>query len=135
MRILIIDDYRESAQANKLLLEALGHEAIVAYDGASGIETALTAAPDAVLMDLYMPGLDGLETCRRLRALPALRSTIIVGLTGACEDETLRHARAAGFDLVVSKPVSIISLRQTLEALVAGRGATKSNVPGPASAQ
>jgi CheY-like chemotaxis protein len=123
VRILIIDDYRESAQANKLLLEAVGHEAIVASDGAAGIETARTAPPDAVLLDLYMPGVDGFETCRRLRALPALRSTVIIALTGACEEETRRRAHQAGFDLVMAKPVSLVDIQQTIEALAARRSA------------
>ncbi len=121
MKILIVDDYQESAQASKLLLELAGHEAIVAGDGASGVEAARTAAPDAVLLDLHMPGLDGFETCRRLRAPPTMRSTVIIALTGDSDEDTRRRARQAGFDLVMAKPISIVGIQQALEALAARR--------------
>ena len=121
MRILVVDDHRDSARVSKILLGLLGHEAVVAYDGMSAVEIARVRPPEAVLLDVRMPGIDGYETCRRMRALPALRMVPIIALTGATQSDVNQRAQEAGFDLVLGKPVQMQGLQQTLEALVAAR--------------
>ena len=121
MKILVVDDHRESARACQLLLGFLGHEATVAYDGVAAVESARATLPDAVLLDIRMPGIDGYETCRQMRALPALQGVSIIAVTGVSGGDLEQRAREAGFDLVVEKPFRVRGLQQTLAALVAGR--------------
>ena len=132
VRILVVDDHRESARATRLLLELMGHEATLSYDGTSAIDHARTVVPDAVLLDGHMPGIDGYETCRRLRALAPLRTAVIIALTGASDEGVMALAREAGFDLAVSKPFKIEEIQQALE-LLAGAGPEREAIRRSAS--
>jgi PAS domain S-box-containing protein len=106
-RVLVIDDNEDAAISMAMLLRAMGAEVRAAYDGARGIETFESFLPGLVFLDLGMPGIDGFETARRLRAIPAGRSATIVALTGWGGEETRRQTREAGFDLHMTKPASL----------------------------
>lgn len=101
MRILIVDDYPGSAFITGRLLKHLGYEIELANDGLSGVEKARTTKPDAILLDLNMPGMDGYETCKRMRL--SLKGTLILAFTGVDNDEIKQRAKEAGFDDVVLK--------------------------------
>ncbi|MFO0899196.1 MAG: ATP-binding protein [Pirellulales bacterium] len=115
-RILVVDDLRASADTLVKVLECLGQEAFQAYDGPSAIKAAHALHPDLILLDIAMPALDGYEVARRLRASPDLEGTTLVALTGYGQPDDKRQAAAAGFDLHLTKPADLRSLRELLAA-------------------
>ncbi len=82
VRLLVVDDNVDSANSLAMLLRLQGLQVLVAHDGATAIEIAERERPDAIFLDLGMPELDGYEVARRLRAIPELRSTHLIALTG-----------------------------------------------------
>jgi PAS domain S-box-containing protein len=117
-RVLVVDDNRDAAAALELLVKSLGHETCVVFDGAQALEKAGEFRPDVVFLDIGMPGLDGYEVARQLRALKKgpLR---IVAVTGWGQDADKRRSHEAGFDLHLVKPVDVVDLAKALS----GRGA------------
>ena len=80
-RILVADDQPENIQLVGVTLGRLGHEIVPATDGATAIKRVKLKAPDLILLDLLMPGIDGLETCRRLRATPEGKDSPVIFLS------------------------------------------------------
>ena len=113
-RVLVVDDHRDSTETMALLLEALGHEARVANDGASALRAVDAYPPDLILLDLGLPDLDGFEVAQLLRLRPGGDAFRIVALTGWGQPEDRERSRAAGFDQHFVKPLS----RDALETLV-----------------
>ena len=114
-RVLVIDDNLDAADTTGMLVEALGGSVAVAYDGETGIERAVAFQPHVVLLDLGMPGIDGYETCRRIRR--ALGSQVfMVALTGWGQEQDKDEALRAGFDAHLTKPADPAALAQLLEA-------------------
>jgi DNA-binding NarL/FixJ family response regulator len=103
--VLVVDDVPGSLGALVLDLETDGCTVLVAGDGASALEQLDQATPDAILMDAVMPGLDGFETCRRIKARPEWSHIPVIFMTGLTEtDHVVRGFEAGGVDYVV-KPV------------------------------
>ena len=119
-RVVVIDDNEDSANVMAMFVSALGCEFRVAYDGESGLVQVLEFRPDAVLLDIGMPGIDGYETCRRIRK--ALGSTVVVvAMTGWGQEQDKETTRRAGFDAHLTKPVDPAVLERVLaEARPAG---------------
>lgn len=117
LRILLVDDNRDAADSLGMLLETLGAEVKVVYDGPAGLEALDAFKPRAVLLDLGMPGMDGYETARLLRLSPSGRETTLIALTGWGQDEDQRRTRQAGFDHHLVKPVDIAELQAVLSSL------------------
>ncbi|HET6575809.1 MAG TPA: ATP-binding protein [Fimbriiglobus sp.] len=113
-KVLVIDDNRDGADSLAAVLRAMGCEVRVAYDGPTGLEEAARFKPDAVVCDIGMPGLSGLEVARRLRADPALRGARLIALTGWGHDDDRRRSREAGFDRHLTKPVDPAELHKAL---------------------
>lgn len=113
-RVLLVDDYVSAVRSMRTLLEMLGYDVAVAYDGKRALERARLCPPDVALLDLALPKIDGLSLARQLRADPTFAHTVLVCLTGWGCDEDREHALAAGFDHVLVKPVRI----ETVEALI-----------------
>jgi PAS domain S-box-containing protein len=113
-RILVVDDNRDAADSLGMLLELDGALVQVVYDGRSALAAARARRPDAVLLDLGMPGMDGYEVARQLRADEALQGLRIVALTGWGQQADRERTRAAGFDHHLTKPVDIQALVQWL---------------------
>jgi DNA-binding NarL/FixJ family response regulator len=104
-RVLVVDDTPDTLALLTDALEEAGMTVLVALDGASAIERAQRVAPDVILLDAVMPGLDGFETCRRLKALPAVASIPVIFMTGLTETEhVVRGFQAGGVDYV-TKPI------------------------------
>jgi PAS domain S-box-containing protein len=113
-RVLVVDDNLDAAAALKLLLESLGHATCVAGDGAQALKMASEFRPDVVLLDIGMPGIDGYEVARRLRALKRDVPLRIVAVTGWGQDADRERSREAGFDLHLVKPVEVNDLARVL---------------------
>ncbi len=113
-RILVIEDSDDNRAALKAALEQLGHEVLDSMDGITGAETAIQRAPEVVLVDIGLPGLDGYEVARRIRAARGSR-VLLVALTGYGQPEDRRSALAAGFDVHLTKPVELEALATVIE--------------------
>jgi PAS domain S-box-containing protein len=114
-RVLIVDDNADGANSLGSLLAFLGHDTAMEYDGQSALERAEAFAADVILLDLGMPGLDGFEICRRLRASDLLHRPLIVAMTGWGREEDRARTAAAGFDAHLVKPVDLATLSRLLE--------------------
>jgi CheY-like chemotaxis protein len=117
LRVLVIEDNRDTADMLCLLLEAGGHEVAVAYTGPEGVRAALALRPDAVLCDIGLPGLDGWGVARALRADPATADTHLIAVTSYGEDNDRQRSLDAGFDLHLVKPVDPADLLGLLTRL------------------
>jgi PAS domain S-box-containing protein len=109
-RVLVVDDNEDSAATLAFLLRNDGHTVEVAHDGERAVQTAAAFRPDAVLLDIGMPGMNGLETCRALRSQEGGAGVLIAALTGWGQEEDQRKSHGAGFDAHLVKPVALADL-------------------------
>jgi PAS domain S-box-containing protein len=113
--ILVVDDNRDAANSLARLLTILCRQEVrVAYDGPSALEAAASFRPEVVLLDIGLPGMDGYEVARKLRARPELDGTLLVALTGWGQDEDRQRSKEAGFDRHLVKPVDPDALMRLL---------------------
>jgi CheY-like chemotaxis protein len=103
-RVMVVDDNHDSADTMAELIRIWGHDVRTANDGPSALECARGFHPQVVLLDVGLPGMDGYELARRLRA-EGLAGTLLVSVTGYGQDEDRRRAEEAGFDHHLTKPV------------------------------
>jgi two-component system, OmpR family, phosphate regulon response regulator PhoB len=116
-RILIIEDERGLTEVLTYNLRREGYETIVAHDGQEGLRKAQMQLPDLILLDLMLPGLDGLEVCRQLRAGELTRHVPILMLTAKTEETDQVVGFSLGADDYVTKPFSVKVLLQRIKAL------------------
>jgi len=109
-KVLIIDDNTDAADSLGALLRDSGFTCASALDGPSGLNTVTSFDPDVILLDLGLPGLDGYEVARRIRALPDGDRYLIIAITGYGEDRDRRRSSEAGFDAHLVKPVELEQL-------------------------
>ncbi len=109
-RILIADDNRDAATSLATMLQLLGNETRVAYDGLEAVQEAEAFRPDVILLDIGMPKLSGYDAARRIRQQPWGTGPLVVAITGWGQEEDKRQARAAGFDHHLTKPVDPAAL-------------------------
>jgi CheY-like chemotaxis protein len=120
--ILIIEDNADARDALRVLLELEGHAVDLAGEGQEAVEMARTKDPDIALVDIGLPGIDGYEVARRVRARDAHRP-VLIALTGYGQPEDRRRATEAGFDDLLVKPVDPTALANLLATLeIPGRG-------------
>ena len=105
-RVLIVDDNKDAAASLAEFLELEGHQTWVAHDGLKAIEIAKATELDVVLMDLGMPGLDGIETAKRMRAFPGCERLRMAALTGWGQESDRARTREAGFEWHLVKPIN-----------------------------
>lgn len=115
-RILVVDDNVDAADTLAMLLRLLGAEVEIARDGPGALAMHAAFRPEVVLLDIGLPGMDGLEVARRIRAEHGRDQVVLIALTGWGQEEDLRRSREAGMDHHLVKPVSF----DTLERLLAG---------------
>jgi CheY-like chemotaxis protein len=108
--ILIVDDNPANLKLARLLLTAEGHDARTAPDAEQAMKLLETFRPKLILMDIQLPGMDGLELTRRLKANPQTSSIVIVALTAYAMRGDEEKARAAGCDGYIAKPIDINTL-------------------------
>jgi PAS domain S-box-containing protein len=116
-RVLVVDDNQDAAMTLATLLRMLGHDVEVAHDGAAAVSLATTFVPHVVFLDIGMPGMDGYEVARRLRAQPGMKAVVLAALTGWGQKEDRRRTSEAGFDHHLVKPLEIAALERVLSAL------------------
>jgi signal transduction histidine kinase len=114
LRVLLVDDNADGAFVLAELLRHSGHEVRTAANGPAALEAARCWRPQAVVLDIGLPGMDGYEVARRLRLLEGMAGALLVALTGYGRDEDRRHALEAGFNAHLVKPADPDELRQML---------------------
>lgn len=117
LRMLIVDDNRDSAESMGMLQELSGHETRVAHNGSDALVIASSFRPQVVLLDIGLPGMDGYEVARRLRAMPALEDTFLIALTGYGTEDDRTRALDSGFNEHLVKPADLNFLRTLLASL------------------
>jgi len=115
LTVLIVDDNVDAAETLGLLLATQGHEVVVEHEPLRALERARSVAPDVCLLDIGLPGIDGRELARRLRAQPETAGALLVAVTGYGQQQDRDEALAAGFQHHLVKPVDIDALLRVLE--------------------
>jgi len=110
LRVLVVDDNHDATETLQTLLESLGATVAAAGNGREALNRFEDFSPDAVLLDIGMPGMDGYEVARRIRALPAGNSTPLIAVTGWGQQEDIRRCFEAGFDHHLVKPLDVDKL-------------------------
>ncbi len=114
-KIVVVDDNEDGRFLLRCLCELRGHEVTEAADGLEGLARAIEVEPDIAFVDIGLPGIDGYEVARRIRARPEGTQPYLVALSGYSSSEHREKAFAAGFDEHIAKPMVI----EQLEAVVA----------------
>ena len=118
-RILVADDDEDIRMLVVMRLQHSGHDVAQAGDGASAVESCRNEAPDLVVLDLMMPGMNGLDACRTIRSDPALAKTPVILLTAKAQSSDVEAGLAAGADDYITKPFSPRDLAERVDALLA----------------
>ncbi len=116
-KVLVVDDEEPILELLRYNLEKQGYDVKIASDGFIGVELAKRFHPDLVLLDIMMPKMDGVETCRQLRAIPELQNTFIVFLTARSEEYSEVAAFDVGADDYITKPIKPRALMSRISAL------------------
>ncbi|MFQ6099154.1 MAG: PleD family two-component system response regulator [Armatimonadota bacterium] len=128
-RIMLVDDNRDLVLALRRYLEQEGFEVIPAYDGPEALEKAPAEQPDAIVLDVYMPQMNGKEVLRRLKSDPATRHIPVIMQTAASEPEDFEDTTIGGADAHLPKPCDppdlVLMLRGVLRAAEEERKARK----------
>ena len=103
-RVLVVDDNTDAADSLAMLLEAIGNDVRVAYDGEEAVDKALEFSPEVVLLDIGLPKMHGYDVAKRIRAEKGA-DVLLVAVTGWGNEEDRRRSRDAGFDYHFTKPV------------------------------
>lgn len=117
--ILIVDDNPANLKLARLLLEAEGHDARTAPDAEQAIKVLEGFAPKLILMDIQLPGMDGLELTRKLKSNPATQHIVIVALTAYAMRGDEQKASAAGCDGYIAKPIDVYTLPAMIARYIA----------------
>jgi two-component system CheB/CheR fusion protein len=114
LRVLVVDDNVDTARTLSLLLQGLGCMTQEVHDGPPVVETAKSFRPDAILLDIGLPGLDGYQIARLIRQTPELSHVRLIAVTGYGQQQDRQRSREAGFDEHLVKPVQLDSLIEIL---------------------
>ena len=117
LRIMVVDDNIDAAESLAQLLTLEGHGVLVAHDGPSALSQAQREHVDVFILDIGLPGMDGIELARRLRAMPAGASAMLIALTGYGQATDHQKSTNAGFDHHLVKPADLDALRVLLATL------------------
>jgi two-component system cell cycle response regulator DivK len=114
-KILVVEDNQDNREMVVKVLKFNGYEVIEAVDGEEGIEKAKTEAPALILLDIYLPKMDGYEVAKRLKADTGLKDIPVIALTAHAMKGNREQALAAGCDGYISKPIDIRELPKQIE--------------------
>ncbi len=117
-RVLIADDNRDGADSLALVVGSLGYDVRAVYSGADAVEAARHLSPHIVILDLGMPGMNGIESARHIRGLPGGRDLVLIALTGWGQERDRLLTAEAGFDAHLVKPIDPLMLRSLLHGFL-----------------
>ncbi|SAL77349.1 response regulator receiver protein [Caballeronia terrestris] len=117
-RVLVVDDYADTVNVTSMVLALDGFEAQVAYRGNAAVDAATRWQPQAVLLDICMPDMSGLEVAARLRAMTSTSETVLIAHSALASDADLARAKESGFDAFCAKPTDAMKLSPFLRHFV-----------------
>ncbi len=117
-RVLYIEDNFENRLFVRRVLESMGLELLEAEDGMTGISMAQSELPDLILMDIGLPGMDGLETTARIRQDQEIKDIPIIALTANAMKGDAERCLAAGCDIYLTKPIGVTDLKEKVLAFL-----------------
>ena len=118
-RVLVVEDNTSNLTLSTFLLESAGHEVLSASDAESGLALARAEQPDLILMDIQLPGMDGLEATALLKGDATTRAIPVIALTALAMKGDEQRIRAAGCDGYIAKPLSYKEFLETVAAQLA----------------
>jgi two-component system cell cycle response regulator DivK len=116
--ILIVEDNEKNMKLARDVLQSKGHATLEAVTGEDGVRLAIEKKPDLVLMDIQLPGINGIEALRRLRADPGCARIPVVAFTASVTSTDRSQISAAGFDAFLSKPINLKEFLETVKRLL-----------------
>jgi CheY-like chemotaxis protein len=119
-RILVVDDNVDGAETLAMLLSLSGYDTRTAFDGLSALAAAAEFLPHVVFLDIGLPGMNGYEVARRLRADTRLEAARLIALTGWGSEDDQRKSKDAGFDAHLTKPVEPAAVDEVLARFLGG---------------
>jgi len=119
-RIVVADDDADIRDLVVLKLESSGHEVVAVADGAAAVEVSRADSPDLILLDVMMPGMNGLDACRAIRSEPGLATVPVILLTARAQSADIEEGVSAGATDYVVKPFSPRELATRVDALLGG---------------
>ena len=123
-KILIIEDHADMRELLAWQIELMGFMPISAKQGREGVEKALTEKPQLIIMDIMMPGMDGWEAAKQIRAHPDIKDTPILAATALFRDSDLKNCMDAGCNGYIVKPFTFQELQSKVRELIASAGTT-----------
>lgn len=119
--ILIVEDNEYNQKLARDVLQVKGYRVLVAETAEAGIPMALAEKPDLVLMDIHLPGMNGIEALAKLRAAPETREIPVLAFTASVMPQDRREITSAGFDGFLSKPINLKEFLETISAALTGK--------------
>jgi CheY-like chemotaxis protein len=114
-KILVVDDNRDGALSLKLFFELLGHSVSVAHTGLEALEEVRKVMPEFIFLDIGLPGMNGYEVARFIRAMPNGESPRIVAVTGWGSEQDRKNSAEAGCNLHLTKPIDLGEVERLLD--------------------
>lgn len=133
-RVIIIEDNPDAREMMSLMLTSCGHTVMMASDGFEGIQKAVTEQPDVVIVDIGLPGIDGHEVARRLKATSATANIPLIALTGYGQERDKKTALDAGFTAHLTKPIDLDGLMDAIRSCISRAGGESAS-PTPTQKQ
>jgi len=121
--ILIVEDNEKNMKLARDVLQSRGYATLEAVTGEEGVRLAIDRKPDLVLMDIQLPGINGMEALRQVRADPGCAKIPVVAFTASVTPTDRSQISAAGFDGFISKPINLKEFLETVKRLLEGGGA------------
>lgn len=121
--ILIVEDNEKNMKLARDVLQSKGYETLEAITGEDGVRIAIERKPDLVLMDIQLPGINGIEALRQVRADPGCARIPVVAFTASVTPTDRSQISAAGFDGFLSKPINLKEFLETVKRLLESRPA------------
>lgn len=118
MKILVVEDDPNNMMLMSIILKKNGHETIEAFTGEEGLEKVATLRPDLILMDIRLPGIDGLETASRMRKMEHMLGVPIIAVTANAMDDDLETLSKAGCNGCLEKPIDPLTINETIIGMV-----------------
>ena len=128
LRVLVVDDHLATVELTSFVLGAAGFVVESTTDAVNAIFLISNFGPDLILMDIQMPGVDGLELTRQLKAEPSMRHIVVVAFTAFAMKGDEARMRAAGCDAYIGKPFDVSSLAETVRSSIRARGGEETSV-------
>jgi DNA-binding response OmpR family regulator len=118
-RVLVVDDDPRLLHIVAMYLGIEGYDVAIAADGAAGLSEIGKQRPDLIILDIMMPGIDGIETCRRIRADPATADVPVLMFSALSGDADVERARLAGANHLITKPFNLVGLGSVVKSFFA----------------